>query len=92
LRYRIIEKICNLVEIYAMRTLTISISETELNKYGIKRDNLTFSEIVELISKELMKQNLNKCIDLAEKYGLSTMTLNEINQEVKAVRNAKNSH
>jgi len=26
----------------------------------------------------------------AEKYGLSSMTLNEINEEIKSVRNAKN--
>jgi hypothetical protein len=34
---------------------------------------------------------LNKCIELAEKYGLSKMTMEEISKEVKAVRrNAKN--
>ncbi len=36
-----------------------------------------------------MRQNLDKCIELAEKHGLSTMTMEEINEEVKAVRNAK---
>jgi hypothetical protein len=37
-----------------------------------------------------MRQNLNKCLELAEKHGLSSMTMEEINEEVKAVRNAKN--
>jgi hypothetical protein len=73
-----------------MRTLNISISDLEFNKFGIKKDNLTFTEFVELISRELMRQNLNKCVELAEKYGLSTMTMDEINEEVKAVRDAKN--
>jgi hypothetical protein len=72
-----------------MRTLNISISDIEFNKFGISKDSLTFTEFVELISRELMRQNLNKCVELAEKYGLSSMTMDEINEEVKAVRNAK---
>ncbi|TVQ50147.1 MAG: hypothetical protein EA362_02960 [Saprospirales bacterium] len=75
-----------------MKTLNISISDTEFKKLGIIKENLTYSEFVELINRELMRQNLNKCIELAEKYGLSLMTMDEINEEVKAVRNAKNSH
>ena len=74
-----------------MRTLNISISELELDKFGIKKDKITFSEFVDLVSKELTRQTLNKCIELAEKYGLSSMTMDEITKEVKAVRkNAKN--
>ncbi len=74
-----------------MRTLNISISDLEFNKFSFKKDNLTFSEFVELISRELMKQNLNKCVELAEKHGLSSMTMDEITEEVKAVRRAKNN-
>jgi len=73
-----------------MRTLNISISDLEFNKFGINKDSLTFTEFVELISRELMRQNLNKCVELAEKYGLSLMTMEEISKEVKSVRNAKN--
>ena len=74
-----------------MRTLQIAISDLEFNKFGIKTENLSFSDFLEMVSKELMRQNLNKCIELAEKYGLSKMTMYEITKEVKAVRkNAKN--
>jgi hypothetical protein len=72
-----------------MRTLNISISDVEFDKFGIKKESLSFAEIVELINRELMRQNLNKCLELAEKHGLSSMTMEEINEEVKAVRNAK---
>ena len=72
-----------------MRTINISISDLEFDKFGIKKDSLTFTEFVDLISKELMRQNLNKCVALAEQYGLSSMTMNEITEEVKAVRSAK---
>ena len=74
-----------------MRTLNVSISDIEFNKFGIKNDNLNFTEFVEIVSKELTRQNLNMCVDLAERYGLSKMTMEEITNEVKAVRsNAKN--
>jgi hypothetical protein len=73
-----------------MRTLNISISDLELDKFGIKKDKITFSEFLDLVSKELTKQTLNKCIELSEKFGLSKMTMDEITREVKAVRkNAK---
>jgi hypothetical protein len=73
-----------------MRTLNISISDLELDKFGIKKDKITFSEFLDLVSKELTKQTLNKCIELSEKFGLSKMTMDEITKEVKAVRkNAK---
>jgi hypothetical protein len=39
----------------------------------------------------LSRQNLDKCLALSEKYGISKMTIDEITNEVKAVRkDAKN--
>lgn len=74
-----------------MRTLSVSISDMEYNKFGLQNDNLTFTDFIDLVSKELMRQNLTKCITLANKYGISKMTMDEITNEVKAVRkNAKN--
>jgi hypothetical protein len=74
-----------------MRTLNISILGIEYNKFGIKNDNLTFTDFIDLVSKELDHQNLAKCVAVAEKYGLSKMTMGEITNEVKIVRsNAKN--
>lgn len=74
-----------------MRTLNISISDIEYNKFGLNKDNLTFTDFIELIGKELTRQNLSKCVELADKYGISNMTMDEITNEVKAVRrNAKN--
>jgi len=73
-----------------MKTLSVSISEVEYNKFGLKNEKFKFSDFVELVSRELARQALNKSIEFAEKYGLSKMTLAEINKEVQAVRkNAK---
>ena len=74
-----------------MKTLNISISEVEFNKFGLKKDKLAFSDFVEIVSKEISKQTLKNCVELAVKYGLSKMTMDEITKEVNAVRkNAKN--
>ena len=76
-----------------MRTLNVSISDIEYNKFGLKEDKLNFTDFIDLISKELTRQNLNKCVELADKYGILKMTMDEITNEVKAVRsNAKNSN
>ena len=76
-----------------MRTLNISISEIEYNKFGITNENLSFTDFIDLVSKELTRQNLNKCLELAAKHELSKMTMDEITNEVKAVRkNAKSSN
>ena len=81
----------DLVKDKIMRTLSVSISDIEYNKFGLKEDKLTFTEFIDIISKELMRQNLSKCLELADKYGISKMTMEEITNEVKAVRkNAKN--
>jgi hypothetical protein len=71
--------------------MNISISDIEYDKFGFKNSDLDFSEFVDTVSKELMRQNLNDCISLAEKYGISSMTMDEITAEVHAVReNEKN--
>ena len=74
-----------------MRTLNISISDLEFSKFGLKKEKLTFSDLLELVSKEIMKKKLNDSVELAEKYNLSGMSMRDISKEVKAVRkNAKN--
>jgi hypothetical protein len=69
-----------------MSTIEVTISETEKTKYGIKSSNMRFDELIDLIKRDQMRQSLEKCLVLAEKYGLSEMTMEEIDEEVKAVR------
>jgi len=70
-----------------MRTISIDISELEYQKFGLKADRLSFSDFVDMVSRELSRQNLARTVELAERYGLSRMTMDEISEEVKAVRN-----
>jgi len=64
-----------------MKTLNVSISEVEFNKFGLKQEQLSFTEFIDSVGKELMRQNLNKCVELSKKYGLSKMTMDEISNE-----------
>jgi len=76
-----------------MRNLKIAISDLEYGKFGIPSEYLNFTDFIDIIGKELMRQNLNRCVTLAEKYGLSSMTMEDITKEVKAVRKyAKSNH
>ncbi len=75
-----------------MKTLNILISDLEYNQFGISKDKLSFTEFIDIINNELTKQALNKCVQLAEKYKLSKMSMDEITNEVKSVRRAKNNH
>ena len=75
-----------------MKTISVSISDLEYNQFGINKDKFSFTEFVDIVNKEITKQALNRCIQLAEKYNLSRMSMDEINDEVKAVRNAKSNH
>jgi len=72
-----------------MKTLNILISDLEYNQFGISKDKLSFTEFIDIINNELTKQALNKCVQLAEKYKLSKMSMDDITNEVKSVRRAK---
>jgi len=69
-----------------MRTLNISISEFEYNKFGLKEDNLSFSKLLDIVSRELARENLRESVKLGEKYGLSKLTMQEIDKGIKSAK------
>ena len=76
-----------------MITLNVSISDNEYKQYGLKNNQLTFADILDIANREMARQTLTECVQLAEKYGLSEMTMDEITEEVKAARrDAKARH
>jgi hypothetical protein len=75
-----------------MRTLNIQISELELTQFGIKKDQLSFSEFVDIVNKEITKQALERSVLLAERFQLSKLSMDDITSEVKAVRDEKSNH
>lgn len=76
-----------------MKTLNVSISDFDSNKFGIKGEEILFTDLIDLIQRQLMRQSLDRCVELAEKHGLSNMTMDEIDEIVKEVRDhAKNNN
>jgi hypothetical protein len=61
-------------------------SDVEYNTFGLSKDVFYFSEIANLIERQVARQALRRSVELAEKYGLSAMTMDEISAEVNAVR------
>ena len=77
-----------------MRTINISISDNDYMNYGLSSENLSFSELEARIKKRTIREALYSCQQIADKEGLSKMSLEEINKEIEAVRekNAKNNY
>ena len=74
-----------------MKSVNIQLSDYEFNQLGLSKSTLSFSELIEIIEKKITKQTLEKSIRLANKYGLSEISMEEIDDEIKAYRNAKNN-
>ncbi len=72
-----------------MRTVQIKVSETDFQKYKLQSE-IKFTDLVDLISREYARKALLECNEIAKQVGLSKMTMDEINAEIKAVRDAKN--
>ena len=74
-----------------MKFVNIQLSDFEFKQLGLNKSRLSFSELIEVIGRKITKQTLEKSNQLANKYGLSKMTMEEIDCEIKAYRNAKNN-
>jgi hypothetical protein len=72
-----------------MQTLQIEISDTDFQKYNFGSREIKFADLVNLLSKEFARKALLECNEIAEREGLSQMSMDEINAEIKAVRDAK---
>ena len=73
-----------------MKTLNVAISDLEYTKFGITNNVMSFSDFVDMISKKLMRKNMDETVKAAEICGLSSLAMEDITKEVQAVRkNAK---
>jgi len=75
-----------------MRTLNINLSEQDFQKYGLGSENMSFDEFISHLKTLIAKEALEKCHLAAKHAGLHNMTLEEIDAEIEAVRNAKSNH
>ncbi|MDR2841110.1 MAG: hypothetical protein LBV75_07610 [Paludibacter sp.] len=65
-----------------MRTLNVQVSDLEYSTFGLKKENLSFSELTEAIEKQITLQALQNSVIIAEKNHLSDMTMSDISKEI----------
>jgi len=75
-----------------MKNLNVSINDFDYAKLGFSTDPISFDELREKLTLEYAKDALIRCNQIAENTGLSKLSLDDINAEINAVRNAKNRH
>jgi hypothetical protein len=75
-----------------MKTISLKIKSEDASRYGLEEvSSLKFDELVSKITADFTKVALMKAQSIAEKTSLSTMTLDEIDKEIKAVRDENHS-
>ena len=62
---------------------------SDFQKYNFGNKEIKFTDLVDLISQEYARKALLESNEIAEQNDLSIMTMDEINAEIKAVRDAK---
>ncbi len=72
-----------------MLNIQIRISERDFQRYNLGSQELKFTDLVEKINLEYARKALLQSNVIAKQVGLSSMTLEEINAEIEAVRDAK---
>ena len=72
-----------------MKTISVQMSDVEYSTLGLSKNVFFFSEIANLIEQQVARQALRRSVELAEKNGLSSMTMSEINAEINAVRQCR---
>ncbi|MDP5120543.1 MAG: hypothetical protein NWQ46_03025 [Spirosomaceae bacterium] len=75
-----------------MTTIRVQISEADIRKFDLTNDSeIEFSDLISRISSENARVALKECNRIASEVGLNEMSLDEINAEINAVRQAKNN-
>lgn len=69
-----------------MKTLSVSVPDADFAGLGLKSTTFTFAELMDIIRRETARKLLRETVALAEEHGLSGMTMDEIDAEVRAVR------
>ena len=72
-----------------MKTINVQLSDLEYNSFGLSKNSFLFSEIIDLIEQQIARQALRRSVELATQNGLSSMTMEEINAEIKAARQCR---
>jgi len=75
-----------------MKLLNVPIDEFEYEKLGLTNNTISFRDLKEKLSIDYAKEALMQCNTIAESTGLAQLTMEDINAEINAVRNAKDRY
>ncbi len=71
-----------------MKTISVKIKSDQISKYGLRENAIVdFSELVDKITRDFALQALENAQSEAVSAGLSNLTAEEINAEVRSLRN-----
>jgi hypothetical protein len=71
-----------------MGIVHLIVSDADFQKYNLGSGEIKFPDLVAVINREYARKALLECNEIAEKVGLSQMTMDEINAEIKAKTNS----
>lgn len=70
-----------------MSTLTVTLSDEQANRYGLQgAQSVSMSTLIDKIKTEMAKDALHRCQTIAADTGLSELSADDINAEIRAVR------
>ncbi len=72
-----------------MKTLTVNMSDQEAEEYKFSADEMNLDELLKKVRKKNAFEALERVRQSAKASGLDKMTMEEIDAEIQAVRNAK---
>ena len=72
-----------------MKTISVQMSDVEYSTLGLSKNVFFFSEIANLIEQYVARQALRRSVEMSEKNGLSSLTMSQINEEIKAARQCR---
>ena len=72
-----------------MKTISVQLSDMEYSTFGMSKDFFLFSEFIDLIEQQTALNALRQSVILAEQNKISSLTMDEINAEINALRECK---
>ncbi|OOG69374.1 hypothetical protein [Algoriphagus sp. A40] len=75
-----------------MKTITIKVDSKDVSRYNLeKTSSMDFGDLVDKITQDFAKQALKNAQTIAKKTGLSNLSPEEIDLEIKAIRDESHS-
>lgn len=74
-----------------VKKLRVNIDDADFQKYNFTSEDIGFQDLRDKLENEFAKEAIMKCNAIAREHGFSDMSLEDIEFEIQAIRNAKNN-